>query len=88
MKLLERFGMVECKLMTTPMEMNFKRLCGKAAGPDMENPSEYKQLIGALIFLMNTRPYICYAINTLIQFMSEPLHAHWIVAKHVLRYLH
>jgi len=71
-KLLEIFGMIECKSMVTPMEMNFKKLCGDVVGPNLENPSRYRQLIGALMFLVNTRPYICNAINTLCQFMAEP----------------
>lgn len=64
-KLLESFGMTERKSMTTPMEMNFKKLCRKEAGPDMENPSKYRHIIGVLMFLMNTHPNICYAVNTL-----------------------
>lgn len=38
MRLLERLGMVECKSMATPMEMNFKKLCGEVTGPDLANP--------------------------------------------------
>lgn len=63
-KLLERFGMTECKSMNTTMEMNFKKLCGKLVGVDLVNPSKYCQLIGALMFLVNTRPYICFVVNT------------------------
>jgi len=87
-KLLERFGMNECKSMATLMEMNFKNLCGEVSGTDLENPSKYRQLIGALIFLVNTRLDICYVVNKLIQFFIEPLHAHWIASKHRLRYFH
>ena len=47
--------MVECKSLTTPMEMNFKNLCGDIIGPDLENPSKYRQFIGALMFLVSTR---------------------------------
>eukprot|EP00253_Pinus_taeda_P031254 PITA_31254 len=54
-KLLERFGMVECKSMATTMEINFKMLCGEAARLDLANPSKNRQLIGALMFLVNTR---------------------------------
>jgi hypothetical protein len=39
------------------------------------------------MYLVNTRPDICYAVNVLSQFMSQSKHTHWIVAKHVLRYL-
>eukprot|EP00253_Pinus_taeda_P020874 PITA_20874 len=41
-KILERFGMVDCKSVTTPMELNFKKLCRSVAGPDLGNPSEYR----------------------------------------------
>eukprot|EP00253_Pinus_taeda_P014199 PITA_14199 len=75
-KLLERFEMVECKSMSTPMEMNFKKLYGDEVGPDLSDPSAYRHLIGALMFLVNTRPDICYDVNTLIQFMTKPLHNH------------
>ena len=39
------------------------------------------------MYLVNTRPGICYAVNTLSQFMVEPKRAHWDAAKHVLKYL-
>ena len=87
LKLLERFGMTECKSLPSSMEINFKKLCGEVVGPNFVNPSKYRQLIGALMFLVNTHSYICYGINTLIKFMTKPLHAHWTAAKHILRYL-
>ena len=57
-KILERFGMVNCKPVTTRMELNLKKLCGSVAGPEMGNASEYRQLIGALMFLVNSCPDI------------------------------
>ena len=39
------------------------------------------------MYLVNTRLDICFAVNALSQYMVEPRHVHWIVAKHVLRYL-
>ena len=39
------------------------------------------------MYLVNTRPNICYAVNTLSQFMVELKRAHWATAKHVLRYI-
>jgi len=57
--------MVGCKSIATTMEMNFKQLCGEVVGTDLENPSEYRQLIGAQIFLVNTKLEICFVVNTL-----------------------
>eukprot|EP00253_Pinus_taeda_P006084 PITA_06084 len=44
-KLLERFGMVECKSLPAPMEINFKRSPGEAIGPYLAIPSQYRQLV-------------------------------------------
>ena len=85
--LLERFGMVDCKSVSTPMELKFKKLCGNVVGPVLENPIEYRQLVGALMFLVNSRPDICFAVNTLSQHMVDPHHIHRIGAKNMLRYL-
>jgi hypothetical protein len=37
--------------------------------------------------MVNTRPDICFVVNTLNQFMVEPRSVHWIGEKHVLRYI-
>ena len=39
------------------------------------------------MYLTNTRPYICFAVKTLSQFLTDPKHAHLIVVNHILRYL-
>jgi hypothetical protein len=39
------------------------------------------------MYLANTKSDIFYAMSVLIQFMSQPIQLHWVVAKHVLRYL-
>lgn len=40
------------------------------------------------MLLVNTQIDICFVVNTLIQLMTKPRHAHWVISKHVLRYLH
>ncbi len=44
----------------------------------------YRQIIGSLMYLVNTRPAICFSVNTLSQFMVEPRRVHWVAAKHIL----
>ena len=39
------------------------------------------------MYLMNTRLDICFAVNTLSQFLTNPRHVHLMVAKHAVRYL-
>jgi hypothetical protein len=48
----------------------------------------YRQLIGSLMYLVNTMSNIFFAVNTLSQFMVEPIQYHWVAENHVLRYLH
>jgi hypothetical protein len=39
------------------------------------------------MYLTNTRPDICFVVNTLCQHLVEPIHVHLIAAKQVMRYL-
>eukprot|EP00253_Pinus_taeda_P026430 PITA_26430 len=86
-KILERFSMVDCKLVTTPMELDFKKLSGSVVGPILRNDTEYHQLVEALMFLVKSHSDICFAVNTLSQHMVEPHHSHWIGPKNLSRYL-
>ncbi|XP_059067522.1 uncharacterized mitochondrial protein AtMg00810-like [Cryptomeria japonica] len=86
-EILKRFGMMNCKSMVTPMETNLHKLREDAAYSKLADPTLYRQLIGSLMYLVNTRSYICYAVSALSQFMSEPRLIHLVVAKHILRYL-
>ena len=47
----------------------------------------YHQMIGSLMYLTNTRPDICFAVNTLSQFLTDPRQVHLVAAKHIFRYL-
>jgi hypothetical protein len=84
-EILKRFGMEDCKTMTTPMITNLKKL--NTSESEKVNPTIYRQLIDCLMYLVNTRPDICFAVNTLSQHMVDPRRVHWIAAKHILRYL-
>ena len=79
--------MVDCKFVSTLIELNFKNLCGNVVGLVPANPTEYRQLAGALMFLVNSRPDAGFAVNTLSQHMVDPHYIHWIGAKNLLRYL-
>ena len=70
--------MMDCKAMTTPMASNMKLLSD--ASSEMVDAIMYRQMIGSLMYLTNTRPDIFFAVNTL-------RHVHPMVAKHVVRYL-
>jgi hypothetical protein len=84
-EILKRFRMMECKSMTTPMTTNLNTL--GASDSDLLDPMMYRQLIGSLMYLVNTGSNICFTVNTLSQLMVEPRQVHWVATKHVLKYL-
>ena len=47
----------------------------------------YHHMIGSLMYLTNMRPDICFDVNTLSQYLTDPRHVHLTSAKHILRYL-
>ena len=66
--------MMECKAMTTSMASNLKLL--SVASSESDIATMYRQMI----YLTNTRPDICFVVNTL-------RHVHLMVSKHAVRYL-
>jgi hypothetical protein len=77
--------MEDCRPMLTPMTTNLRKM--NSSESELVDPTLYRQLIGSLMYLVNTRPNICFVVNTLSQFMVESRRVHWVAAKHVLRYL-
>jgi hypothetical protein len=84
-EILKRFDMIECKPMNTPMEVKLKLLVDTSL--DLIDATLYRQIIGSLMYLTNTRPDIYFAVNTLSQFLVDPRRVHLVAAKHVMRYL-
>ena len=62
-EILKRFGMMDCKSMSTPMTTNLKLFGDTTSGKI--HATIYRQMIGSLMYLTNTRPDICFAVNTL-----------------------
>jgi hypothetical protein len=84
-ELLNKFGMVECIPISTPMEQNLK-LTSKE-GNEFEDATKYRQLVGSLIYLTTTRPNISFVVGILSRFMQKPCEGYWSAAKRVLKYL-
>ena len=57
-EILKRFRMMDCKAMTTPMESNMKLL--SVYSSESIDSMMYRQMIGSLMYLTNTRPDICF----------------------------
>ena len=84
-EILKRFRMMDCKAITTPMASNLKLLSD--ASSKVVDATMHHQMIRPLLYLTNTRLDICFAVNTLSQFLIDPRHVHLISKKHILRYL-
>ena len=69
--------MMDCKAMTTPMASNLKLLSD--ASSETIDATMYRQMIGFLMYLTDTRPNICFVVNTL-------RHVHLMVAKVTVKY--
>lgn len=69
--ILTKFGMMDCKLVTTPMEANLHKLKNDKFESEPTNPTYYRHIIESLVYLVNTRPDFYYATNILSQFMCE-----------------
>ena len=80
-EILQIFEMMDCKSMATPMVMNLNLLSNSSSY--LVDPTMYIQLIGSLMYLV--RPYICFAVNKLSQYMVEPRRVHCIEENHVLK---
>ena len=56
-EILKRFDVLECKAMATPMDTNLKLLTDESS--KLVDVTQYRQIIGSLMYLTNTRPDIC-----------------------------
>ena len=75
---------MDCKTLTTPMASNLNLLSD--ASSEIVDAMMNCQMIGSLMYLTNTRPEICFVVNTLSQFFTDLRNVHLIAAKHILRY--
>jgi len=51
------------------------------------DPTLFKQIVGSLRYLCNSRPDIAYVVGIISRFMSEPRVSHLLAAKRVMRYI-
>lgn len=97
MKILERFGMSECRPVSTPIVKETveigkdKEEYSKELGKDKEDNSKefpYRQAVGALMYLMTgTRPDIAYAVGVISRTLENPNSSDVIRVKRIFRYL-
>jgi hypothetical protein len=83
--LLKDSGLLGSKHASTPLDPAVK-LCNDDSKP-YADISQYRRLIGKLLYLTNTRPDISFATQQLSQFLHKPTVNHYNAACRVIRYL-
>jgi hypothetical protein len=84
-QMLERFGMMDCKSISTPAEGALPRSQSQTPATDS---SLYMSIVGSLLYAaMVTRPDITYAVQSLGRHLQSSGPEHLAAAKRVLRYL-
>ena len=68
LKILEETGMLDCKPVDTPMDLNVKLL--PRQGEPLRDPRRYRQLVGKLNHLTITRPNISFPMSVVSQFLQ------------------
>ncbi|KAA3466803.1 hypothetical protein EPI10_001869 [Gossypium australe] len=83
--ILDRCSLTNAKSVHTPMGSS--STLSKNHGECLKVPTKYRSLIGALQYVVLTRPDTAYAINRVCQFMHNPTTTHMVALKRILRYL-
>ncbi|CAM8977434.1 unnamed protein product [Rhodiola kirilowii] len=85
MDLLSETGLLACKPSVTPMDIKQKLAISTA--PALSDPTEYRRLVGKLVYLNVTRPDISFSVHLLSQFLAAPTADHLQAANRVLRFI-
>lgn len=77
--------MTDAKPISTPVSSG--RRLRLFEGEHLSDETSFYNFVGALQYLLFTRPNIGYVINQVCQFMHSPTTGHWATVKCILRYL-
>ena len=87
-KVLERYGMGDCRSISTPMDPGLKLYKFREGIDEETDTNLYRSLIGSLNYAACLgRPDISRSVNALARYMSRPSTIHLLAAKRILRYL-
>ena len=94
-ELLDEWNLSSCKVAPTPFPSKITEFSSVPAvavpaldTPDPDLTVKYQRIVGCLLYLaVSTRPDLSYYAMWLGQYNSKPSRAHFLIAKHVLRYL-
>ncbi|XP_016166989.1 uncharacterized protein LOC107609508 [Arachis ipaensis] len=70
-----------------PASMDYGAKLRKDDGDSLPDSSDYRKIIGKLLYLSNTRPDISFAVGKLSQFLDCPTTNHLKAAHRILMYI-
>ena len=85
LQLLEDTCLLACKPSSLPMDPKISLTASD--GELLSDSSQYRRLIGRLLYLTFSRPDITFVVHKLSQFLAQPREPHLQAAYHLLRYL-
>ncbi|KAG8480454.1 hypothetical protein CXB51_024676 [Gossypium anomalum] len=85
LNLIQRASMAKSKPSPTPMVTSCKLSAHE--GTPIEDERLFRSVVGALQYVVITRPDIAFSVNKACQFMHRPLDTHYKAVKRILRYL-
>ncbi|KAE8686002.1 putative zinc ion binding protein [Hibiscus syriacus] len=85
LELLEKTGMLNASNCATPMVVSPK--LSHEEGQLIQNASEYRSVVGSLLYVCHTRPDITFSVGQVAQHMHAPCEMHFVAVKTILRYL-
>ena len=85
--MLHKYGMVDAKPVTTPVESSSK-LVKTTEECETVDQVLYQSAVGTLLYLsVGTRPDITFAVSNVAKYCAKPNKQHWVAVKRILRYL-
>ena len=85
LELLAETGQLAAKPIKSPMEQHTK--LSNYHGDLLTDPSQYRRLVGKLLYLTLTKPDIAYSVHQLSHFLAQPRQPHLQAANRILKYL-
>jgi hypothetical protein len=82
---LSEYGMTSCKPISIALEQNVKLNADE--GDLVEDTTMYRRIMGSLIYMTITRPYLSCVVGVVSQFMQTPRKPHLDVVRRILRYI-
>ncbi|XP_049936538.1 secreted RxLR effector protein 161-like [Nymphaea colorata] len=84
-ELVDRTGISDDKVVDTPEALGVKMKIDD--GEILENPTPFRQIVGALSYLSITRPDIAHVVHVISQFQQRPTSVHIGAAMRIVRYV-